>query len=64
MSAPRGRRGHGHRGYGLEVGCDADFTLLTGETLAHAVVDVAPRPLVVKRGRIVARNGVSEVAIP
>ncbi|MCY1306533.1 hypothetical protein D9M70_563980 [compost metagenome] len=52
------------RGYGLDVGCDADFTLLTGETLAHAVVDVAPRPLVVKRGRVVARNGIAEVAIP
>ncbi len=51
-------------GYGLEVGCNADFTLLVGETLAHAVVEVAPRPLVVKRGRVVARNGVAEVAIP
>lgn len=52
------------RGYGLDVGCDADFTLLTGETLAHAVVDVARRPLVVKRGRVIARNGIAEVAIP
>ncbi|MOA60495.1 cytosine deaminase [compost metagenome] len=51
-------------GYGLDVGCNADFTLLVGETLAHAVVEVAPRPLVVKRGRVVARNGVAEVAIP
>ena len=44
-------------GYGLETGCNADLTLLTGETLAHAVVDVAPRPLVIKGGRVVARNG-------
>lgn len=51
-------------GYGLEVGCNADFTLLTGDTLAHAVVDVAPRPLVVKGGRVTARNGVSIVEMP
>ena len=54
----------GLAGYGLDVGCKADFTLLVGETLAHAVVEVAPRPLVVKRGRVIARNGVAEVAIP
>ncbi len=51
-------------GYGLDVGCNADFTLLTGETLAHAVVDVAPRPLVVKGGRVVARQGKAIVEMP
>ena len=51
-------------GYGLDVGCNADFTLLTGETLAHAVVDVAPRPLVVKSGRVVARQGKAIVEMP
>ena len=51
-------------GYGLAEGCNADFTLLTGETLAHAVVDVAPRPLVVKGGRITARNGKATVEMP
>jgi cytosine deaminase len=51
-------------GYGLAEGCNADFTLLTGETLAHAVVDVAPRPLVVKGGRVTARNGQATVAMP
>ncbi|MBR2687455.1 MAG: amidohydrolase family protein [Aquamicrobium sp.] len=51
-------------GYGLAEGCNADLTLLTGETLAHAVVDVAPRPLVVKGGRITARNGQPMVAMP
>jgi cytosine deaminase len=51
-------------GYGLAEGCNADFTLLTGETLAHAVVDVAPRPLVVKGGRVTARNGQPTVAMP
>jgi cytosine deaminase len=50
--------------YGLKVGCDADFTLLAGETLAHAVVDVAPRPLVVKGGRVTARQGHAVVEMP
>ena len=47
----------GLQGYGLAPGCKADFTLLAGETLAHAVVESAPRPLVVKGGRVVARTG-------
>lgn len=50
--------------YGLDVCCDADFTLLVGETLAHAVVEVAPRPLVVKRGKVTARNGQAVVDMP
>ena len=50
--------------YGLTVGCHADFTLLAGETLAHAVVDVAPRPLVVKGGKVTARQGQALVAMP
>lgn len=50
--------------YGLKEGCAADFTLLTGETLAHAVVDIAPRPLVVKGGRVTARNGKAIVEAP
>ncbi|WP_347309616.1 amidohydrolase family protein [Defluviimonas sp. SAOS-178_SWC] len=45
--------------YGLAVGCDADLTLIEGETLAEAVVDAKPRPLTVKRGRVVARDGVA-----
>lgn len=51
-------------GYGLAEGCRADLTLLTGETLAHAVVDVAPRPLVVKGGRVTARHGQPTVDMP
>lgn len=51
-------------GYGLQEGCHADLTLLTGETLAHAVVDVAPRPLVIKGGRVVARQGQAVVDMP
>ena len=54
----------GIENYGLKVGCDADFTLLAGETLAHAVVDVAPRPLVVKGGRVTARQGQAVVEMP
>lgn len=42
---------------GLAVGAVADLTLVAGETLAHAVVEEAPRPLVVKGGRVVARDG-------
>jgi cytosine/creatinine deaminase len=42
---------------GLVVGAVADLTLVAGETLAHAVVEEAPRPLVVKGGRVVARKG-------
>lgn len=51
-------------GYGLAEGCNADLTLLTGETLAHAVVDIAPRPLVIKGGRVTARNGQPTVDMP
>lgn len=42
---------------GLAIGGPGDLTLVAGETLAHAVVEEAPRPLVVKRGRVVARDG-------
>jgi cytosine deaminase len=51
-------------GYGLAEGCNADLTLLAGETLAHAVANVAPRPLVVKGGRVTARAGVATVDMP
>jgi cytosine deaminase len=50
--------------YGLKEGCSADLTLLTGETLAHAVVDVAPRPLVIKGGHVTARQGQAVVETP
>lgn len=51
-------------GYGLAEGCHADLTLLGGETLAHAVVNVDPRPLVIKAGRVTARDGVPMVEMP
>lgn len=50
--------------YGLQIGCNADLTLLTGETLAHAVVDIAPRPLVLKAGKVTARQGEALVEMP
>jgi cytosine/adenosine deaminase-related metal-dependent hydrolase len=43
--------------YGLEPGCRADFVTVAGETLAETVVSRRPRALVVKGGRVVARNG-------
>ena len=50
--------------YGLTVGCQADLVLVEGETLAEAVVTHAPRKLVLKRGKIVARDGVCIQAMP
>ncbi len=43
--------------YGIAAGDRADFVLLRGETLAEAVVSRRPRALVVKGGRVVARDG-------
>lgn len=54
----------GLEGYGVGIGCKADFTLLDGQTIAHAVVHAAPRPLVVKGGQVVARNGICIVEAP
>lgn len=54
----------GAKDYGLAPGCRADLTLLTGETLAEAVVVGAPPLLTVKMGRIVGRDGVSVRAAP
>jgi cytosine/adenosine deaminase-related metal-dependent hydrolase len=51
-------------GYGLAVGCRADLVLLRGESLAEAVVSHPARQLVVKRGRVVARDGQSLVQAP
>ena len=52
----------GVEGHDLSVGAPGDLTLVAGETLAHAVVEEAVRPLVVKGGRIVARDGKLTVA--
>jgi cytosine deaminase len=47
---------------GLVPGAPGDLTLVAGETLAHAVVEELPRPLVIKRGRVVARDGALALA--
>ena len=43
--------------YGLAAGCAADLVLVEAEAVAHAVAARPPRKLVVKRGRVVARDG-------
>ena len=50
--------------YGLEESRAGDLVLVDADTVAHAVVDRPPRKLVVKRGRVVARNGVALVQAP
>lgn len=56
-TARGGAEAIGVQGHEVKVGAAADLTLVAGETLAHAVVEEAPRPLVVKAGRVVARGG-------
>jgi cytosine/adenosine deaminase-related metal-dependent hydrolase len=51
-------------GYGLDTGCKADCVLVDGETLAEAVVTHAPRKLVLKGGRVVARDGACVIEAP
>lgn len=45
--------------YGCAVGCHADLLLVPGEAVAEAIVTRSPKRRVIKRGRIVARDGVS-----
>ena len=53
-----GARVIGDTHYGLAPGNTADFVLVDGETHVEAVIERPPRWLVVKGGRIVARDGV------
>lgn len=46
-------------GYGLIEGSTADVVILPGETVAEAIVTRSPKRRVVKRGKVVARDGVS-----
>ena len=50
--------------YGIAPGCHADLVLLEGETLTEAVVSHPARRLVVKRGKVVARNGAPIMSAP
>ena len=59
-----GARAMGIDDHALAVGSSADLTLIDAETLAEVVVTDAPPLLVVKRGRVTARNGHSERSAP
>ena len=50
--------------YGLSAGCRADFVVARAETLGELVCDHPPRTLVVKNGRVVARDGVALRSAP
>ena len=52
-----GARVMGLAGHGITEGCTADLVLVEAETVTHAVVSHPPRRLVLKAGRIVARDG-------
>lgn len=47
----------GLTGYGLDIGCHADLLVVPGDTLTDVVMRKPPRALVVKRGRVVVRDG-------
>jgi cytosine/creatinine deaminase len=44
-------------GYGLKVGAKADLIVVKGETITHATVARPVRKLVIKHGKVVARDG-------
>ena len=50
--------------YGLTPGCTADLLILPGATITDAIVTRPPRALVIKHGRIVARDGEALVKAP
>ncbi|WP_201833574.1 amidohydrolase family protein [Microvirga zambiensis] len=59
-----GARMMGLEGYGLQPGDRADLVLLDGETLAEAVVSRRPRKMVLKSGKITARDGIALAEVP
>ncbi|AXI43974.1 amidohydrolase family protein [Sulfitobacter sp. SK011] len=50
--------------YGIETGCIADLVLVDAESVTHAVVSHPPRRLVLKEGRVVARDGTALTESP
>lgn len=58
MASSNGAAAMGHADHGLQPGCAADIVLLDVETSAEAVAAHPPRRLVIKRGRVLARDGV------
>ena len=59
-----GARMMGLEDYGLQPGNRADLVLLDGETLAEAVVSRRPRKVVLKGGKVLARDGVALAEAP
>ena len=59
-----GARMMGLEDYGLQPGSRADLVLLDGETLAEAVVSRRPRKVVLKGGKVIARDGVALAEAP
>lgn len=51
-------------GYGIAAGCNADLLIVPGESVADAIVSRSPLRRVIKRGQVVARNGVSILKAP
>jgi cytosine/adenosine deaminase-related metal-dependent hydrolase len=51
-------------GYGLAEGDRADLVLVDAESVTHAVVSHPPRKLVMKAGRVVARDGQTVTQAP
>lgn len=51
-------------GYGVAAGCTADLLLVPGASVADAIVTRSPKRRVIKRGKIVARDGVSIMKAP
>jgi cytosine deaminase len=54
-----GARALGLANYGLSPGCSGDLVLVEAETIAEAVAQRPGRRTVIKRGRVVTREGVA-----
>ena len=57
MVSSLGAKACGFASHGLAVGDDADFVVLAAENIADAICRRPPRRCVMRRGRIVARDG-------
>jgi cytosine/adenosine deaminase-related metal-dependent hydrolase len=51
----------GDTNYGLQIGKQADFVVIAGDTPAHAVLDHPRRTYVIKAGRVIAAEGEYQV---
>jgi cytosine/creatinine deaminase len=64
LCTTEGARVMGIADYGLAEGSVADLIILPGETVAEAIVSRSHKRRVIKRGRIVARDGVPARSAP